>query len=301
MTQDLNAMYLFAKVVEHGGYSAAARALGLQTSRLSRRVAELEAQLGVRLLQRTTRRITVTEVGQRFYRHCAALAAEAEAAQETIDRTRSTPQGLVRLSCPVGLLHSQVAAILSRYLADHPQVRLQVEATNRRVEVVDEGFDIALRARMPPLEDSDLAIRPLGTTELVLVASPWLFAHHEPPAQADDLARLPTLSMVHTSGLHTWRLQRSDGSTVSVRHLPRLVADDLQTLRQAAVDGIGLTYLPRFVVQADLASGRLQRVLPELSLPQGIVHAVFPSRRGLVPAVRLLIDALARDFESGAG
>ncbi len=118
--QDLNAMYLFAKVVEHGSYSAAARALGLQTSKLSRRISDLERQLGVRLLQRTTRRVSVTEVGQTYYQHCAALEAEAIAAQEAIDRTRSEPQGTVRVSCPISLINGGVSPILAKFLAAHP-------------------------------------------------------------------------------------------------------------------------------------------------------------------------------------
>lgn len=149
--QDLNAMLLFAQVVEHGSYSAAARATGVQTSKLSRRIAQLELQLGVRLLQRTTRKVTVTEVGQSYYLHCAALAAEAAAAQDAIDRTRSTPQGLVRMSCPISLIEGAVGPILARFLVLHPLVRVYVDMTNRRVDLIEEGFDIALRVRSLPL------------------------------------------------------------------------------------------------------------------------------------------------------
>ena len=157
---DLNAMYLFAKVVEHGGYTAAARALGMQTSKISRHVTDLEKALGVRLLNRTTRRMSVTDVGQTFYQHCAALVAEAQAATEIIDRTRSVPQGTVRMSCPVPLLETDVAAIVSRYLVENPLVRVHIDATSRRVNVIEEGVDVALRVRRPPLEDSGLAMRP---------------------------------------------------------------------------------------------------------------------------------------------
>ena len=144
---DLNAMYLFAKVVEHGGYTAAARALGMQTSKISRHVTDLEKELGVRLLNRTTRRMSVTDIGQTFYQHCAALVAEAQAATEIIDRTRSVPQGMVRMSCPVPLLETDVAAIVSRYLVENPLVRVQIDATSRRVNVIEEGVDVALRVR----------------------------------------------------------------------------------------------------------------------------------------------------------
>ncbi len=321
---DLNDMHLFAKVVDHGGYSAAARALGLQTSRLSRCVSGLEAHLGVRLLQRTTRRIALTEVGQTFYQHCVTIVGEAQAAQESVDQTRSTPQGLVRISCPPGLLHSGVSLLLSRYLRDHPGVRIHLESTNRRIDVVDEGFDIAVRVRMPPLEDSDLAIRVLGGMKMVLVGSPWLFAQHRVPRKPEDLRGLPTLSLTRPGERYAWRFggaasgngngrgdshDRPGGSGVDsdanaeppgeplvIQHQPRLATDDLGALRQAALDGIGIVFLPRALVQADVDAGRLKPVLPALAPPDAIAHLVFPSRRGMAPAVRGLIDALAASY-----
>jgi len=303
--QDLDDLALFAQVVDHGGFSAAARALGLQTSRVSRRIAALETRLGVRLLQRSTRRVAVTDVGQRFYPHCAALVAEARAAQDVIDRTRSAPQGLVRLACPQGLLQNGVGAIVSRYLAAHPQVRLQVEATNRRIDVIDEGFDIALRVRNPPLEDSDLVVRPLAQSRVVMVGSPALLARDGRPARLEDLDRLPTMGFGGAAGKgqgpgpHAWTFAAPDGSTLTRPHAPRLTVDDFATLRQAALDGVGIVYLPLYMVQAALESGALERVLPDFSLPDGIVHLVFASRRGLVPAVRALVDALVDGFADG--
>lgn len=296
--QDLNAMYLFAKVVDHGGYTAAARALGLQTSKLSRRISELETELGVRLLNRTTRKMSLTEVGQTYYAHCAALVSESEAARESVDRTRASPQGLVRISCPVALLNSDVGAIVANYLRDNPNVRMHIEATNRRVDVVEEGFDVSLRVRSPPLEDSGLAIRPLDTADTALVASPCLFVDRVRPTHPSELSGLPTLSMDRSAERHTWRFIAPDGSMVSVAHVPRLVTEDFQTLMQAAIDGVGITYVPTYMAKAYLESGRLERLLPGFGLPSGIVHCVFPSRRGLVPAVRTFIDALVAGFDS---
>ena len=160
--KDLNNLYFFARVVDFGSYTAAAEALGLQTSKLSRRVGALESELGVRLLNRTTRKLSLTEAGKTFHRHCVALIAEAEAAKDAINQTLSSPRGVVRVSCPTGLLQGGVADILARYLGAYPQVRIALEATNRRVDVVDEGIDIAIRVRVPPLEDSDLAMRSFG-------------------------------------------------------------------------------------------------------------------------------------------
>ena len=294
---DLNDMYLFAKVIEHGGYSAASRALGVATSKLSRRISELERQLGVHLVNRTTRSISLSDTGETFYRHCVAMVGEAEAAREAIERTRSAPQGLVRVSCPVGLLLSDVGAILARFMADNPAVRLSLEATNRRVDVVEEGFDLAVRVRLPPLEDSDLAVRPLGKSQMMLVCSRWFVAQHGKPASSDDLGKLPTLSMARPGNRFSWQFTAADGTESEVQHTPRLATDDLATLRTAALESIGIAMLPDSLIRKDLADGTLVHVLPELQVVPGIVHVVFPSRRGLIPAVRALIDALAAGFE----
>ena len=285
-------MLLFAKVVEHGSYSAAARATGLQTSKLSRRIAELERQLGVRLLQRTTRKVSVTEVGQSYYLHCAALEAEASAAQEAIERTRSTPQGLVRMSCPISLIQGAVGAVVARFLVQQPLVRVYVDMTNRRVDVVEEGIDIALRVRTPPLETSDLAMRKIADSAAMLVASRAFLDRHGRPAHPSELERIPTLAMTTAADKYTWHFREKDCTPIAVTHIPRLMTDSFEALREAATAGVGVAYLPQFVVQESLNAGALERVLPEFSLPPGLLHAVFPSRRGMVPAVRALIDAL---------
>jgi DNA-binding transcriptional LysR family regulator len=297
--QDLNAMLLFAKVVEHGSYSAAARATGFHTSKLSRRIADLERQLGVRLLQRTTRKVSVTEVGQSYYLHCAALAAEARAAQEAIDRTRSIPQGLVRMSCPIALIQGTVGAIVARFLVAQPLVRVYVDMTNRRVDVIEEGFDIALRVRTPPLEPSDLAMHKFADSAAILVASPAFLEQHGRPAHPSDLARFPTVSNTSAGEHHSWQFREKDCAPITVTHTPRLMTDSFEALRAAALAGVGVAYLPQFVVQESVNSGALERVLPEFGLPPGLLHAVFPSRRGMVPAVRALIDALAAGLHSG--
>ena len=298
--QDLNAMLLFAKVVEHGSYSAAARATGLQTSKLSRRIAELERQLGVRLLQRTTRKVSVTEVGQSYYLHCAALEAEASAAQEAIERTRSTPQGLVRMSCPISLIQGAVGAVVARFLVQQPLVRVYVDMTNRRVDVVEEGIDIALRVRTPPLETSDLAMRKIADSAAMLVASRAFLERHGRPAHPSELERIPTLAMTTAGDKYTWHFREKDCTPIAVTHIPRLMTDSFEALREAATAGVGVAYLPQFVVQESVSAGALERVLPEFSLPPGLLHAVFPSRRGMVPAVRALIDALAEGLKDPA-
>jgi DNA-binding transcriptional LysR family regulator len=296
--QDLNNLYFFAQVVDFGSYTAAANALGLQTSKLSRRIAALEAELGVRLINRTTRRLSLTEAGKTFHRHCVALLDEAQAAKDAISQILASPQGLVRISCPTGLLHGGMANILARFLAKYPQVRIALDATNRRVDVIDEGLDIAIRVRKPPLEDSDLAMRAFGPDEVVLVASPQMIAAHGEPRTLDDVAHMPTLSMVSADERSTWQFLDTNGETVELTHAPRLCTDDLFTLRRAALEGIGAVLVPRLLIADDLERGTLVRLLPSLSAQAGIIHAIFPSRRGMVPAVRALLDFLAETMET---
>src|SRR5229473_905648 len=286
-------LYFFAKVVDFGSYTAAAKALGVQTSKLSRRIAALETELVVRLINRTTRRLSLTEAGKTFHRHCLALLDEAQAAKDAMSQILASPQGLVRISCPTGLLQGGVADALVRFLAKQPRVRIALDATNRRVDVVDEGLDLALRVRKPPLEDSDLAMRTFGPDEVILVASPELIAAHGEPQTLEDIARMPTLSMASADERSTWRFLGVDGEPAELTHSPRLCTDDLFTLRRAALQGIGAVLVPRLLVANDLEGGALIRLLPSLKAHVGIVHAVFPSRRGMVPAVRALLDLLS--------
>jgi DNA-binding transcriptional LysR family regulator len=295
---DLNNLYFFAKVVDFGSYTAAAKALGLQTSKLSRRIAALETELGVRLINRTTRRLSLTEAGKTFHRHCLALLDEAQAAKDAMSQILASPQGLVRISCPSGLLQAGVADVLARFLVKHPRVRIALDATNRRVDVVDEGLDIALRVRPPPLEDSDLAMRAFGPDEMILVASPELIAAHGEPQTLEDVARMPTLSMASSDERSTWRFVGMNGQPAELIHSPRLSTDDLFTLRGAALQGIGAVLVPRLLVADDLEGGALVRLLPSLKAHAGIVHAVFPSRRGMVPAVRALLDFLSKSTKA---
>ena len=294
--KDLNNLYFFARVVEFGSYTAAAEALGMQTSKLSRRVGALERELGVRLLNRTTRRLSLTDAGRTFHRHCVALIAEAEAAKDAINQTLSSPRGVVRVSCPTALLQGAVADILARYLSAHPQVQVALDATNRRVDVVEEGVDVAIRVRVPPLEDSDLAMRSFGLSELILVASPALLAAHREPRTLADVGQMPTLAMAAVGREHKWHFIGEDSMPAELVHAPRLSTDDLYTLRRMAIRGIGVACLPTLVIAEDLSSGALVRLLPSLSSRAGMVHAVFPSRRGMVPAVRALLDCLSQGF-----
>jgi len=295
---DLNNMYFFAKVVEHGGFTSAANALGLQTSKLSRRISALEAELDVRLLNRNSRSISMTDAGRLFHEHCLAMVENAQSAKNAIDQTRASPRGVVRISCPLGVLQMGAGTIFSQYLLDNPFVSIKLDATNRRVDVIEEGLDIALRVRLPPLEDSELTLLPLLTSHRILVASPALLARHVEPENLDDLTALPTMAMTSISDKYHWDFFAPHPMTFS--HQPRLTTEDLATLRNAALMGLGVTLLPFSLIQDDLTRGHLVHVLPKLRSPEGSLHAVYPSRRGMVPAVRGVLDALLEGFHAHA-
>lgn len=294
--QDLNDLKYFAHVVDHGGFAPAARALGLPKSKLSRRVAQLEDRLGVRLIQRSTRRFSVTDIGSHYYRHCKAMLVEAQAAEDAVEQVSGAPRGVVRMSCPVALLHARVAAMVVEFMAQNPQVEVHLAGLNRPVDLVAEGYDIAIRARVPPLEDSSLVMRELAQRDWVLVASPAFCKQHPLPAVPADLDRLPSLGVGLGEREHRWQLIGPEGVTAAIAYRPRLVSDDMHSLRAAAVAGLGVVQLPAMVLGDELRSGQLVRLLPGWCSKGAVVHAVFPSRRGLLPAVRGLIDFLAQRF-----
>lgn len=295
--EDLNDLYYFAQVVEHGGFAPAGRALDQPKSKLSRRIAALEERLGVRLIQRSTRHFSVTEIGQEYYRHCLAMLVEAEGAAEVIERHRSEPQGVVRLSCPTALLNFWVGPMLARFMVEHPLVELHVESTNRHVDLIQEGIDIALRVRFPPLESSDLVMKVLGESRQQVVGAPSLRERLAARPKPADVAALPTLHWGSVQREYLWQLDGPEGASAQVRYRPRLVTDDLMALRQAALAGVGAVHLPAVVVCEDLDNGSLVNLLPDWAPRTGLVHAVFPSRRGLLPSVRTLLDFLGQEFE----
>ncbi|WP_223512448.1 LysR substrate-binding domain-containing protein [Pseudomonas sp. GL-R-26] len=296
MVEDLNTLYYFTQVVEHHGFAAAGRALDMPKSKLSRRIAELEERLGVRLLHRTSRHCSLTEIGQAYYQRCLAMRVEAESAAELIERNRSEPQGLVRVSCPTALLNSWVGPMLTRYMLKFPLVELFIESTNRRVDLIHEGFDIALRVRFPPLENTDMVMKVLGNSTQSVVGSPIFLSRLSTPASPADLSGLPSLHWGAAQREYQWELFGADGSTAMIRHAPRMVTDDLLALRHAALAGIGIVHLPSVVVRDEIAAGQLVELVPGWAPKSGVIHAIFPSRRGLLPSVRTLIDFLGEEF-----
>ncbi|WP_425318086.1 LysR substrate-binding domain-containing protein [Pseudomonas nitroreducens] len=294
--EDLNTLYYFTQVVEQGGFAAAGRALDIPKSKLSRRIAQLEERLGVRLLHRTSRHCSLTEIGQEYYQRCVAMRIEAEGASEVIERNRAEPRGLVRLACPTTLLNSWVGPMLTRYLLKYPLVELFIESTNRRVDLLHEGFDIALRVRFPPLENTDMVMKVLANSTQCLVGSPQLLERRAGDSSPMGLGQLPSLHWGGMQREYQWELFNEEGERLLIPHKPRMVTDDLLALRNAVLAGVGIAHLPRVAVREDLAAGRVVELLPGWSPKCGIVHAIFPSRRGLLPSVRTLIDFLAEEF-----
>lgn len=292
--EDLNDIYFFASVVQYGGFSAAARRIGVEKTRLSRRIAALEKRLGVRLLQRTTRALAPTEAGQRFFERCVSTVEGAQAAYDSVAELRREPAGLVRLSSPALLAQRCLAHVLPGYMKVHPKVSVFVEATDRTVNVIEERFDIAIRAK-PLIEDvAGLVAKTLGYSQRVLVVSPAFLGQYGRPESPADLPKFFTVASiddVYEAGAR-WNLTDLDNRAQHIELKPRLITSDLRTRLQAAIHGIGIALLPEQVISAPLKEGLVERVLSEWFGAKNILHLVYPTPRGMLPSVRSLIDYL---------
>lgn len=279
-------MVLFASVVREGSFTRAALALGLTKQAVSERIARLEGRLGVRLLERTTRRLRVTDEGAVYEERCAAIAALIEEANNEVLARRVEPIGLLRVSAPALYGRRFLAPVIADILLRYPRMRLQVVLADRRVDLVEEGFDLAIR--VGALDDSSFTARKLGDGYVYLVASPRLLTKRGAPVR-ETLAELPAIGL---RPVDTWSL---GGERIKVR--PALVVNDLEVACEAAIAGVGIALLPSIVCRNALLDGRLEALLgrkPTASIP---VHVVFPSRRYLPPKVRVFLDALSTLIE----
>lgn len=296
MKADLNDFIYFAEVVSHGGFAAAGRALREPKSKLSRRVAGLEARLGVRLIERSSRRFRVTDIGQSFYERCKAMLVEAERAEALVVEAQSEPHGLIRMSCPTGLVEP-ISGPVTEFLAQHPKVRLQLVAVDRPVDLIAERIDIALRVRTSLDSDASLTMRSLGNSIRILVASPQVASRI---GSIDELATVPMLSTTDDQTEVNWYLETDDGRNHTLRYEPRIGCTDFTVVRAAALAGLGVALLPDHSCRQALEDGSLTHVLPAWRGQKGLVHLVFTTRRGLPPAVRKFIDHLAARFPKDA-
>jgi DNA-binding transcriptional LysR family regulator len=295
---DLNDLFLFAQVVEHQGFTAAGNVLGIHKSRISRRVSQLEANLGVRLLQRTSRRLNLTDAGQEFYLHCRAMVAEAQAGAEALRKRQSEPSGQVRISLPVPITDIVLSNLLPRFMQRHPKVQLRIQATNRQVDLIEENFDIVVRGVTASLESSSLVQVKLCTASWSLVTSPAYLAQAGPVKDVGRLQELDLLLYASINETPVVRLIGPDDQVISTAVRARLQSDNTLLLKQAVLAGTGIAILPLYACANELKSGTLRVVLPEWRAKDGQLVVLFPTRRGLIPAVRALVDFLKVELPS---
>lgn len=291
------AMQAFVRVVESGSFVAAAERLQMSTSSLSRLVAELEQHLGARLLNRTTRRLSLTESGQSYYERCVALLAELAEAEALVGQSAAQPRGTIRLTCSYNMAEQRVAPAIASFVERFPDVSFELVVSDRVVDLVEEGFDLAVRVGRVGAES--LVARRLGSMRLVLAAAPAYIARRGAPSVPQDLVRHNALTYAYAVTPRLWRFTDAAGSIHDVRVTGSLHANSGDALLAAALAGLGILNEPDFMVDAALAAGRLQRLLPDLEGQGGDIWAVYPSRRHLSLKLRLFVDHIARIYAAG--
>lgn len=295
---DLNEIVVFAKVVETKSFTAAAQALGLPKSTVSRKVSQLEERLAARLIQRTTRKLSLTEAGQAFYERCARIVTEIALAEQLVTDLQSTPRGLLRVTAPVDLGSFRLASLTARFLREHPDLHVNLDCTDRIVDLVDEGYDLAVR--FGPLNESSLIARRLMGITFRLYATAEYLASHPPLREPDDLAEHDLIAFVPSPRLTTWTLLGPEEATVELTPSTRLTSNNLLSVRSAVQAGTGIAYMPEFV-RCDPGDEELVNVLPEWHGVQGDVFAVYPSVRNLSPKVRVYLDYLTEHLPLPGG
>lgn len=283
---------LFASVVEHGGFAAASRATGHPKSTLSKRVGALEDELGVRLLNRNPRGLSLSDAGEEFHRHVSAMLVEAETAEARVKGRLAEPRGAVRITASVITAQHHLSAVLTDIARRLPQVRIMLHATDRMVDIVQESFDIAVRDHHEALPSSDLVQRRIGFEPDLLVAAPAYLASVGTPSSPEDLAAHDGLVNGPMARPFAWRLDDRRGNRLSVPARARFHADDPVTLVRAALDGLGVAALPRSVCLPHLSDGALRRVLPGWTAGGATTTMLVPHRRGQLPSVRAVADLI---------
>jgi DNA-binding transcriptional LysR family regulator len=290
---DLSAMAAFVQVVEGRSFSVAARGLGLTRSAVSRQIAGLEDRLGARLLNRTTRRLSLTEAGAVYYEHCARILAEAVAAERAVADLDAAPRGLLRINAPMSFGQNHLGPAVAEFLAVHPALKVELTLDDRVVDLVGEGYDVAVRiAELPP---STLIARRLAVNRRVLCAAPAYLARAGRPRRPEDLTRHACLGYTYLATGNDWRFRGPDGP-VSVRIDGAISANNGDVLRQMGLAGLGILLAPTFIVGDDLRSGALLPLLEDWSDADTGIYAVYPPTRHLSPKVRAFVDFLAARF-----
>jgi len=288
------AVSTFAKVVELGSFARAAERLSVSTSAVSRQVAELEAHLDVRLLNRTTRKLSLTEAGQAFYERCVQLLADLEEAESSVRAATVLPKGTLRLTCGVSFGVRYLAPAMAEFAAQHPQLVFDLDLSDRAVDLVEEGFDLAVR--IGPVGHQGLVSRRIGWTRPVCCASPDYVKQHGAPTTPEDLAKHECLTYTHVPVPNVWTFTDGAGATHPVRITPRHRTNNGRMGAALAVDGMGVIFEPDFIVAPEVRNGRLVRLLPGFEPARSPIAAVYPSRRHLSAKVRSFVEFLAARF-----
>jgi len=292
---DLNDFFYFVQVVDRGGFTAAGRMLRIPKSTLSHRIQRLETELGVRLLNRTSRRFAMTDAGEEFYRHAVVMLRDAEFAESAIRHRLTEPTGTIRCTAAMATMQFAMRGAVADFLLHYPKVNVVAHATDRNVDIIGENYDIAIRAHSDPLPDSTLVQRALTPAPWLLFAGSAYLDANEAPKTPEDLRNYPSLFMMRAGVSPVWRLNASGKAEdkVVVSLTPRLLCDDMIALKQAAIDGVGIVALPGYVCREDVRSGALRQVLPAWLAGDSTITALIPYRRGLLPSVRAFVDHLA--------
>ncbi|MGF6231495.1 DNA-binding transcriptional LysR family regulator [Inquilinus ginsengisoli] len=295
---DLNDVQVFARVVEAGSFTAAARLLGMPKTTVSRRIAALERAVGVRLLQRTTRSLSLTDAGRLYYEQSSQALRLIEEANLRLAEARAEPSGTIRISAPVGFGAHFLTAMVFDFLAAHPKTRVELRLTDDRLNLVENGIDLAFRTGVLP--DSTLIARRLGSTHRILCASPDYLERRGVPAMPADLARHDCVIAGPSAAGAAWVLEGPEGrETVAVSG--RFAANEMQAVFAGAVAGYGIAQLPFGIAGAAVSDGRLRHVLPEHEMPGSSLHAVYPSGQHLSPLVRAFIELVAARVSASGG
>ena len=295
MGQDLNDLRYFLQVAEAGGYAAASRATGAPRATLSRRIAALETALGQRLIERTSRSFRLTAGGEALRAAAAPMIAGAEAAIAALEEAKAEPAGQVTLAVAPSVLQLHLDRMLAEYLMAHPKVRLRVISSNRRIDPLRDGVDFVIRAGDPGRAAAGLTALPLARVEHVLALAPALAEDLRPTLHA-TLERIAPLAWAGEAERASWRLRDAGGAEVLVALKPRLMVEDMAALKRAVRAGLGLALLPEPLIREDLAEGRLIAASLDLRPPAGRIHALHTGSQGMRPAVRSLLDWLARAY-----
>ena len=294
--QNLSGMAVFARVAEAKSFSEAARRLGLSKSAVSKQVAQLERSLQARLLNRTTRRLSLTEVGAAFYEHCARMLAEAEAAELAVSRLYAAPRGVLRVTSPAAFGHVQIAPGIPDLIARHPELEVQIVMNDRAVELAEEGFDVAIRVtdRLPP----NVVARKLMTVRWLTCAAPGYLQQHGIPRVPQDLKSHNCLFYSFLESSIEWRFRSRQGAE-KVRVAGNFTANNSEAIREAALKGLGVALLPTFLVTPDLEAGRLTQVLANYEIEGTVandIYALYLPTRYVSPKVRAFVDFFVERF-----